>query len=199
MSDLDSVILAEPRRDISGSLRNYLEERGLVVFPAQNAREVKQIAAHLSPLLVVLGIDLPSGAVAGPDHAAQPIDSRLSSYDTCLGLRQLPGYARVPIVMTSPLDRKKFHHAAARAGADLLLPRPYSILGFVAAIEPLLRDPGNRLRTKLLPREVAANEFAETQAHFWRPGGKPAGLAVSDPTRRAIDLLHSHHALRRPT
>jgi len=80
MSDLDSVILAEPRRDISGSLRNYLEERGLVVFPAHNAQEVKQIAAHLRPLLVVLGIDLPSGTAAGPDHAAQPIDSRLSSY-----------------------------------------------------------------------------------------------------------------------
>jgi DNA-binding response OmpR family regulator len=198
MSDLDSVILAEPRRDISGSLRNYLEERGIVVFPAHNAQEVKQVAAHLQPLLVVLGIDLPAGSAAGPAPHTQPIDSRLSSYDTCLNLRQLPGYARVPIVMTSPLDRKKFHHAAARAGADLLLPRPYSILGFVAAIEPLLRDPGNRLRAKLLPREAASSELAETQAHFWRPGGRPAGPAATDPTRRAIDLLLSHHALRRP-
>lgn len=121
MSTPPIIIIAEPDPIISSVLRVEFTHWNFAVFLAASGAEAEEYASQTVAHLVVLDAKLHLGA-----------------YDACARIRRRPGYAMRPIVLTTNSPSPKVTAVAEKAGATVLLPKPYSVGDLFSAIEPFL-------------------------------------------------------------
>jgi DNA-binding response OmpR family regulator len=182
MSDA-SVIIAARDHDLRGTLRVQLEAVGFVCCVAVDAREAIQHAAERTPRLVMLDAGLP----------------RLGGYEACAAIRRLPECRTVPVVLVTMADRPQIHAAAKRAGASLLLVRPFSVNDLLRRVAPLVAGAapwqaidGGRLRP--------VSGMAESPRHIWSAPAAPAPSRIeASPLaggRQMLEVMRRREAKR---
>jgi DNA-binding response OmpR family regulator len=105
----NSVIVAENDVQMRDLIRSVLSRVRLQVFPVADGAEALMLARRFTARLVLLDISMP----------------RLNGLQTCTGIRNLPGYAEVPIVMLSSHDDDRFRVTAKRVGATSFITKPF--------------------------------------------------------------------------
>jgi DNA-binding response OmpR family regulator len=158
------IILAEPDPIIGSVLRVEFSELDFAVLMAATAAEAEDYAAHAVASLVVLDV----GSL------------KLAGYNACARIRRRDGYAGRPIVLTSHDVSERMQAAAETAGANVLLPKPYSVSGLLAALTPHL-PPGDPLLTHRAGRLAMAQE--------WTPPPSPSVQAGRDSRLTRNGLL----------
>jgi CheY-like chemotaxis protein len=118
----NGVIVADNDNLIRGVVRSILEHSGLRVFLACDGIEAVDYAKRMVGLLVILDLHMP----------------KLNGLCACEAIRQLPGYACVPIVILTAYDDMLMRLAAARAGATVFFAKPFTATDLLAGITPLL-------------------------------------------------------------
>lgn len=158
MSTPPIVIIAEADPMISSVLRVEFTRLDFAVFLAVSGREAEEYAAHSVAHLVVL------------DARAQ-----LEACESCARIRRRQGYANRPIVLTTNEPSPRLKAASNKAGATLLLEKPYSVSGLFGAIESFL-PPDDLLLTHraLAPGMRAPRTWAPAQSKTWSSGGDSA-------------------------
>jgi len=149
MSTPPIVIIAEPDTMISSALRVEFTHLDFAVFLAASGQEAEDYAAHAVAHLVVLDAKL-----------------HLAAYDACVRIRRRPGYATRPIVLTANHPSARIKAAAEKAGATVVLPKPYSVSDLVSAISPFV--PAN---DRLLTHRRQGRAMKESQE--WVPASNP--------------------------
>jgi two-component system chemotaxis response regulator CheY len=94
---------------------------GFRLLEAADGAEAVEIAARERPELIFLDVDMP----------------RLNGIDACQRLRAAPATADATIVMLTAVAREGSERAAARAGADLFLTKPFSPLELLSLVDSL--------------------------------------------------------------
>jgi DNA-binding response OmpR family regulator len=145
------VIIVEPATMISDVLRVEFSCLGFAVLLAANGKEAEEYAMQAVANLVVLDVT----------------EMKLSGYVACARIRRQSGYATRPIVMTASQISPQDTAAAEKAGATVLLAKPYSMSDLIKAVSPFLPadDP-------LLTHPSKGPGMAET-THEWSLGPKP--------------------------
>jgi DNA-binding response OmpR family regulator len=143
MSTPPIVIIAEPDTMISSALRVEFTHLDFAVFLAASGQEAEDYAAHAVAHLVVLDAKL-----------------HLAAYDACVRIRRRPGYATRPIVLTANDPSARIKAAAKKAGATIVLPKPYSVSDLVNAISPFVPA------TDLL---LTQRRHGMKESHKWAP------------------------------
>jgi DNA-binding response OmpR family regulator len=158
MSTPPIVIIAEPDPMISSVLRVEFTHLDFAVFLAASGPEAEDFAAQAVAHLVVLDARLHLGA-----------------YEACARIRRRQGYAARPIVLTSNEPSQKAQAAADKAGATLLLAKPYSVSGLFGALRNILAadDPLLTHRARA-PGMSAPKEWAPAQNLTWSSGDDSA-------------------------
>jgi DNA-binding response OmpR family regulator len=143
------VIIAEPDPRISSILRVEFSHWDFAVFLASSGLEAEEYAAHAVAQLIVLDTKLHLGA-----------------YDACARIRRRAGYATKPIVLTANEISPTLKMVAAKVGATVLLPKPYSVAGLFGAIRPFLSSNDLLLTHR-------ARGPGMSQAREWMPAPPP--------------------------
>nr|WP_294554295.1 response regulator [uncultured Rhodopila sp.] len=164
MSAPPIIILAEPDPIISSVLRVEFSELDFAVLMAATAADAEEYAARAVANLVVLDV----GSL------------RLAGYNACARIRRRGGYATRPIVLTSHDVSERMRAAAETAGANVLLPKPYSVRDLLAALTPHL-PPGDPLLTHRASKLALAQE--------WTASPSPATHAGRDSKLTRNGLL----------
>jgi sigma-B regulation protein RsbU (phosphoserine phosphatase) len=105
----NGVIVAENDEQIRDLIRSVLLRARQQVFPVANGAEALMMARRLRARLVLLDISMP----------------RLNGLQACTAIRNLPGYADVPIVMLTAHDDERFRATAKRVGATNFIAKPF--------------------------------------------------------------------------
>lgn len=117
------LIVADDSRLMRDLLRSHLEPAFGEVFLASDGVEAVAIARGLHARLVLLDYRMP----------------RMHGIDACREIRQIAGYAKVPVVLLTAYDDEKARREATRAGATLVVAKPFTPEQLVEAVVPLLR------------------------------------------------------------
>jgi DNA-binding response OmpR family regulator len=154
MSTPPIVIIAKPDPMISSVLRVEFTHWDFAVFLAASGKEAEDYAAQTVAHLIILDTRLHLGA-----------------YDACARIRRRPGYAKRPIVLTTQDMSPTIKAVAERAGATVLLSKPYSVSGLFSAIRPFLspEDPLLTHRAQA-PGMAAPKEWKPMPAMDWHAG-----------------------------
>ena len=120
--DARGLIVADDSSLIRELLRSHLDPRFGHVYLASDGAEAVEIARRIQARLVLLDYRMP----------------RLNGLDACREIRELPEYAKLPIVLLTAYDDDRARRDAARAGVTLLLPKPFSPEQLIQAVTPLL-------------------------------------------------------------
>lgn len=122
MSQTESVILVDLDPGHRGRLRAQLDALGFTCFLADSAQQVIELAARVQPGLVILDVTLPD----------------LGAYRACAEIRRLPGCGAIAIVLAALREQSRVRLAAARAGADAVLLKPFSAHDVLSVADPIL-------------------------------------------------------------
>ena len=122
MPQTESVILVDLDPGHRGHLRAQLDALGFTCFPGDSAQEALDLAKRLQPGLVILDVMLPD----------------LGAYRACAEIRRLPGCGAIAIVLAAPREQPRVRLAAARAGADAVLIKPFSANDVLIVADPIL-------------------------------------------------------------
>jgi DNA-binding response OmpR family regulator len=153
-----TVIIAEPDPMISSVLRVEFSQLDFAVFLASSGEEAEDYAAQTIAHLIVLDSRLHMGA-----------------YEACARIRRRQGYAGRPIVVTTTQPSAKIRAAADKAGATLVLPKPYSINDLFSAIGNFLPADDPLLTHRARASGVGApTEWAPMQNLTWSSGSDSA-------------------------
>jgi DNA-binding response OmpR family regulator len=154
MAAVPIIIIADPDPMVSNALRVELTGQDCAVILASTSKEAEEYAAQAVAELIVLDVTR----------------MKLNGYAACARIRHRNGYAARPIVLTAAEIQPRDTEAAKKAGATLLLAKPYSVNGLVQAVTPFLAgdDP---LRTHL-PRQPykAQIDWTKEPDPSWRFG-----------------------------
>ena len=148
------IIIADPDTMISNALRVEFSQFDCAVLLAGNNKEAEDYASQTIAQMIVLDVSA----------------LKLSGYAACARIRRQQGYAARPIVLTAAEILPKDTAAAEQAGATVLLPKPYSVMGLVRAVTPHLaaNDP---LRAHLPPvQEKVQVDWTKEPNPAWRFG-----------------------------
>ena len=154
MSTPPIVIIAEPDPMISSALRVEFTHLDFAVLLAASGQEAEDYAAHAVAHMIVLDAKL-----------------HLPAYDACVRIRRRPGYTTRPIVLTANEPSARIKAAAEKAGATIVLPKPYSVSGLLDAITPFV--PANDLlltHRRIGSRMMEAQEWTPSPNLSWRSG-----------------------------
>jgi DNA-binding response OmpR family regulator len=165
MSTPPIVIIAEPDPMIRSVLRVEFTRADFAVFLADSGPEAEEYAAHAVAHLVIVDARL-----------------QLGGYAACARIRRRPGYAARPIVLTANEPSTKIRAAAAKAGATVVLPKPYSVSDLFSAIRPFL--PADDL---LFTHRAQASGMSASQE--WVRGQSPTWHAGDDSALTRNGLL----------
>ncbi|HBK07964.1 MAG TPA: hypothetical protein DDZ81_19265 [Acetobacteraceae bacterium] len=161
MSTPPTIIISEPDPMISGVLRVEFSRWDFAVLLAGNSAEAEEYASQTVASLVVL-----DACVAG---------SR--AYEACARIRRRRGYDGRPIVITANEVSARTRAAAEKAGATVLLPKPYSMMDLFRAVTPHVAANDPLLMTATMRQGVAdarAQEWKTGPTPEWRAGGESA-------------------------
>jgi two-component system copper resistance phosphate regulon response regulator CusR len=158
MSPPPIVIIAEPDPMISSVLRVEFTHWGFAVFLASDGKEAEDYASQTVAHLVVLDTKLHLGA-----------------YDACARIRRRQGYAVRPIVLTTNETSNRVKAVADKAGATLVLLKPYSVSDLFSAIESFV-PPDDLLLTHRARGGGwnAPKQWGPVPPHAWHSGGNSA-------------------------
>jgi hypothetical protein len=154
MSTPSVIIVADPDPMVSNALRVEFSRLDCTVLMAATGQQVEEYAAQTVAEMIVLDVSA----------------HKLAGYAACARIRHRRGYAERPIVLTVGRVLAKDQQAARRAGATLLLPKPYSVHGLVRAVTPYLPED-DPLRAHLPPvNDDAQVEWTRQQSLAWKFG-----------------------------
>ncbi|MBE0576820.1 MAG: response regulator [Desulfuromonadales bacterium] len=111
--DSGKVLIVEDEPEILEPLAHSLQKAGLSVLRAEDGLSACRIIGSEQPDLVLLDIMLPD----------------LDGWEVCRLLRQHPdpGFAGIPVIMLTALGAQEDKYRGLEIGADIFLPKPYSI------------------------------------------------------------------------
>lgn len=168
MSTPPTIIISEPDAMISSVLRVEFSRSAFAVLLAENCAEAEDYAAQTVASLVVLDAGL-----------ADP-----RAYEACARIRRRSGYDARPIVLTVKEVSVRTQAAADRAGATVLLPKPYSIMDLFRAVTPHVPASDPLLMTVAAGPGVSAAKVQE-----WKSGAMPSWGAGADSALSRNRLL----------
>jgi CheY-like chemotaxis protein len=141
----DCVIVADDDPLIRSILRAKLESLHQNVLVASDGEEAVSLASKVRASLVLLDIAMPN----------------LDGIVACVRIRCLPGYASTPIVILTADDSGQTSEKASRAGATLLMVKPFdsTLMSRLASFLPIDED---QLQTiQIEPARVAQGRVVE--------------------------------------
>jgi two-component system KDP operon response regulator KdpE len=157
-----NIVLIEDDKQIRRFVRTSLEAEGMVVHEAETGRQGLVDAATRRPDLVIVDLGLPD--VDGLDV-----------------IRDLRGFAEVPVVVLSARSQESEKVAALDAGADDYLTKPFNGRELLARLRVMLRH--------VQPEDgVSIVRFGAIEIDFSRRTVTKHGEAVS-LTAKEYDLL----------
>lgn len=127
----NSVILAENDPQMRDLIRAVLVNARQLVFPAADGLEAVQLARQFRPRVILLDIAMP----------------RLNGLEACRMIRELPGYAEVPILMLTGHTEAKTVRLARKLGATDLIAKPFRPHDLLARLASWLDIPDPVLAT----------------------------------------------------
>ena len=135
---------------------------GFAVLLAESGLEAEEYATNSLASLVVLDVST----------------MKLSGYAACARIRRQNGYAKLPIVVTANTLSAQDYAAGEKAGATILLAKPYSITDLIQAVSPHLgaNDPLLTHPAKRPGMAEAALEWKPKPNPVWRFGSE-SGLS----------------------
>jgi len=175
------VIIADRDRDLRSALRVQLDAIGFTCFVAMDAHEAIERAARHPPGLVLLDTALHD----------------LGGYEACAAIRRLADCRDTPIVLVSTIDRPQIRAAAIRAGASLVLVKPFSVSDLLRALEPFRTGVDGPAAWQPFADGSAcpASGFAEPPRQVWGP---PAKISPLEPRPPQLEQgLHMLAVMRR--
>ena len=110
-----------------------LEQAGFEVYTAENGLTALEMAEKISPVLIILDINMPE----------------MDGYEVCRRLRKKKSTSNIPIVMLTANDTLEEKIKGFEAGADEYLTKPFQVAELQARIMVLLRRM-SRTETKLV-------------------------------------------------
>jgi len=158
MSTPPTVIVAEADPMISSVLRVEFTHLDFAVFLAMSGREAEEYAAHTVAHLVILDAKV-----------------QLEACESCARIRRRQGYAGRPIVLTTNEPSARIKAAADKAGATLLLEKPYSVSGLFGSLESFLPPDDLLLTHRARASGMSApKEWAPARNQTFSSGGDSA-------------------------
>jgi DNA-binding response OmpR family regulator len=152
MSTPPIVIIAEPDPMISSVLRVEFTHWNFAVFLAASGQEAEEFASHTVAHLVIIDASL-----------------HLAAYDACARIRRRRGYADRPIVLTTTAPSPRIKAAAERAGATVVVPKPYSVSDLMSAIRPFVLPTDPLLTYRAQSSGMSApKEWTREPSLTWR-------------------------------
>ena len=109
MVETAHVIIAEDSLTQAEQLRSLLESNDYRVTVGRNGREALEAVKQDKPQLVISDIVMPE----------------MDGYQLCEAIRQLPGYADLPIILLTSLSNADDVIRALECGADYFVTKPY--------------------------------------------------------------------------
>jgi two-component system, chemotaxis family, chemotaxis protein CheY len=103
------ALVADDDASMGDVLRTVLTGAGYTVLLAATGREALSLAANLDAVVAIIDLAMPDG----------------DGLETCLGLRKIPRWRNVPILVLSHYHTEKALRAALRAGANGFVCKPY--------------------------------------------------------------------------
>ena len=158
------VLIVDDDFTIRLLMREALEQSGFLVTEAENGPEALTLFTQQPPAIVLLDVMMPD----------------VDGFTTCAALRQLPGGARVPVVMVTGLDDLDSINRAYEVGATDFITKPI--------VWPIL---GHRVHY-ILRSSRAMEELHESQAAL-RQAHNELELRVQE---RTAELAHTNRALQ---
>ena len=128
------VIVVDDDPLIRDILRAKLGDLGQSVFLASDGLEACALAARMRATLILLDLNMP----------------RLNGLLACQRIRELPGYAHVPIIVLTSQRSSQAKAAAERTGATTFLTKPFRptelmrVLSYFLPIDEGLREAIHR-------------------------------------------------------
>ena len=119
----ETVIVADNDSMMRGLLRTMLQRPGRTLLLCNDGHEAVELSAHTLASLVLLDLRMP----------------KMEGTEACRLIREMPRYAKVPIIIMTVFDDDHFKRAAMRDGASFFLPKPFSRDQLSRAIAPFLR------------------------------------------------------------
>lgn len=145
------VIVADNDSIVRGILRSVLEAEGFTVLPAVNGVEAVDLAMRTRARLVILDYKMP----------------RLDGFTSCAEMRQLDGYADVPILILTAFDDPGIRERAERAGATAFLAKPFKAFDLLRVIAEFVGPS---------PHGHAGSGVVEPAGLVWTRRREPAPL-----------------------
>jgi DNA-binding response OmpR family regulator len=123
---------------------------------AQNADEkaVLSLVLQRAGLAVTTGDDLEHALRVWPERPADLILLALPG-DPLANVRRIRGETTVPAIVIAAQADEESHYELLEAGADTVVPRPFSARLLIAQVRALLRRAGNIPLSSLLPLSAA--------------------------------------------
>ncbi|MBI4387371.1 MAG: response regulator [Elusimicrobia bacterium] len=118
------ILVVEDDPDVSSFLTFGLKHAGYEVFHAQDGEEGLYLTKATRPDLIVLDLHMP----------------RMHGFAVCEALRADPELARIKIIVSTAKNYQVDRKAAAAAGADRFMVKPYGIKDLLDNISELLKN-----------------------------------------------------------
>ncbi len=147
-----------------------LRERGFKITETGSGEQALQLLRKMTPDIIVLDAMMPGG---------------LDGFDTCLALRQMPGFENVPVLMLTGLDDDASITHAYQAGATdfFVKATQWSLLG--GRLRYLLRASRTRIELERSKSKLArAQDLARMGSFDWRRSG--GGILMSPEALRVF-------------
>jgi signal transduction histidine kinase len=142
------VLIVEDEQEILEPLAHSLRKAGFTVLIAEDGLSACRIIGKEKPDLILLDIMLPD----------------LDGWEVCSMLRQHPDpmVASIPVIMLTALGTQENKYRGLELGADLFLPKPYSIREVILLSGKLV---GNRQKTLSLQNRLEKIIGEDRQNH----------------------------------
>jgi len=177
-----TILVVDDEQKIVKQARDYLERGGYRVLTAGDGTTALAIARHERPDLVVLDLNLPSGAQG----------RTMDGLDVCRALRR---DSDVPIIMLTARVEETDRLIGLELGADDYITKPFSPRELVARVRAVLRRVQGGLRQ---PGLLRAGELEiDLHGHSVTRAGEPIHLTRTEFNLLATLAQHSGQAFRR--
>ena len=127
---MSTILVVDDEPSIRAVIRAALERAGHRLLEAADGAAALRMARSHPPDLIVLDIALP----------------QLSGLKVCRQLKAEAATARTPVLLLTGLVEQTQRQAAAEAGAEGLITKPFSPAGLVGQIEDTLRRTASASR-----------------------------------------------------
>ncbi len=120
---MKKVLIVEDQADVRDVIRISLEMEDFAIHEAADGHAALQQAARVRPDLMLLDVMMPG----------------LDGLQVCQRVRADPALKRTKIVMLTARDQARDRQAAAQAGADHYLAKPFSPIELLNVVNRLVR------------------------------------------------------------